>query len=130
MVRASLWALAEAAVKEAVKPRAKKQVMELTDAAANRIRQLLEARHKEYLRVGVKKRGCSGLSYTLNYADNKAKFEEVVEAKGVKILIEPTALMHIIGTRMDFVSDDLKAEFQFSNPNSKGSCGCGESFTT
>lgn len=70
------------------------------------------------------------MSYTLNYANSKNKFDELVEEKGVKILIEPQALMHILGTKLDFVEDRLRSEFVFVNPNAKGTCGCGESFTT
>lgn len=70
------------------------------------------------------------MSYTLNYADAKGKFDELVEEKGVKILIEPNALMHVLGTRLDWQEDRLRAEFVFVNPNAKGTCGCGESFTT
>jgi iron-sulfur cluster assembly accessory protein len=66
----------------------------------------------------------------LGAADTQGKFDEIVEEKGVKVLIDPRALMHIIGTKMDFVEDRLKSEFVFINPNSKGQCGCGESFTT
>lgn len=70
------------------------------------------------------------MSYTLNYADDKGKFDEIVEDKGVKILIDPKALMHVIGTKMDYLDDKMKSEFVFINPNSKGQCGCGESFMT
>ena len=66
----------------------------------------------------------------MNYADERGKFDELVESEGVKVLIEPNALMHVIGSTVDFVSDRLKSEFVFHNPNSKGDCGCGESFTT
>jgi len=66
----------------------------------------------------------------MNYADERGKFDELVESEGVKVLIEPNALMHVIGSTVDFVSDRLKSEFVFNNPNSKGDCGCGESFTT
>ncbi len=107
-----------------------KQAMTVTEAAASRIQQLLEKRGKPSvgIRVGVRSRGCSGLTYTLEYADEKGKLDEVVQANGVTILIDPKASMFIIGTEMDYVEDKLQAGFTFRNPNEKGRCGCGESF--
>jgi iron-sulfur cluster assembly protein len=109
---------------------ARMQALSVTESTAERIRALLAKRGKPSLgiRVGVRSRGCSGLTYTLEYADEKGKFDEVVEANGVTILIDPKATMFILGTEMDFVEDKLQSGFTFRNPNEKGRCGCGESF--
>jgi iron-sulfur cluster assembly protein len=107
-----------------------KQAMIITDAAAERVKALLAKRGKPAagIRIGVRARGCSGLTYTLEYADEKGKWDEVVEDKGVTILIDPKATMFILGTEMDWVEDRLQSGFSFRNPNEKGRCGCGESF--
>lgn len=109
---------------------ARPQAMQITDAAAERVKALLDKRGKPSagIRIGVRTKGCSGLSYTLEYADEATKFDEIVEDKGVRILIDPKATMFIIGTEMDFVDGKLESGFVFKNPNEKGRCGCGESF--
>ena len=110
--------------------RARPPMMRLTDAAAGRIRHLLDRRDRDSagIRVGVRHAGCSGLAYNLEYADEAGPFDEVVEDKGVTVLIDPKAVMFLIGSEMDFVEDKLRAGFTFNNPNVKGECGCGESF--
>ena len=107
-----------------------KQPITITDTAARQIQALMAKRGKsaEGIRVGIKTRGCSGLSYTIEYADAAQKFDEVVEDKGVKVLIDPKAIMFVIGTEMDYFEDKFKSGFTFRNPNEKGRCGCGESF--
>ena len=104
--------------------------IQISDNAAERIQALLASRGKPAygIRVGIRSRGCSGLSYTIEYADDAQKFEEVVEEKGVRVLIDPKAVMFLIGTEMDYVEEKLKSGFVFNNPNEKGRCGCGESF--
>ena len=106
-------------------------VVTLTDAAAARVRKLMEAAGDEPvlgLRVGVKTRGCSGLSYFVEYATEQKKYEDVVEDKGVRIFIDPTATMFLLGTEMDYQEDKLQSGFVFNNPNEASRCGCGESF--
>ncbi len=107
-----------------------KTALNITDAAAAQIQALLAKRGKpsEGIKVGVKSRGCSGLSYTIEYADEVSKWDEVVEDKGVKVLIDPKAVMFLLGSEMDFKEEKLKSGFTFTNPNEKGRCGCGESF--
>lgn len=102
----------------------------LTDAAAERARALLARAETpaKGLRLAVSNKGCSGLSYVVEYADGPRKFEEVVEVKGVTIFIDPKAIMYLVGAEMDYVEGMLKSGFEFRNPNEKGRCGCGESF--
>jgi len=105
-------------------------LMTLTDAAAERVKQLMAKADKPIvgLRVGVKAQGCSGMSYFVEYAEEKKKFEEVIQDKGVTLLIDPAATMFLIGSEMDYKEDKLQSGFTFTNPNEKGRCGCGESF--
>ena len=109
---------------------ASRQIMSITDPAASRVKELLDKRGQPSagVRIGVRTAGCSGMQYTLEYADEKGKYDEVVEDKGVTILVDPKAVMFLIGTKMDFETDKLKSGFVFINPNEKARCGCGESF--
>jgi iron-sulfur cluster assembly protein len=102
----------------------------LTDAAAAHVKGLMAQAEEGAIgvRVGVKTRGCSGMSYFMEYAKEQQKFEEVVEDKGVKIFIDPAAFMFILGTEMDYVEDEFNSSIVFNNPNEKSRCGCGESF--
>lgn len=103
----------------------------LTDAAAERVRSILAKGDGSVkgLKIGVAPKGCSGNSYVLDYATEIGPHDEVVEDKGVTIIIDPKAALFIFGTEIDYVEDKLKAGFVFKNPNEKGRCGCGESFT-
>jgi len=109
--------------------RPRPQVMRLTDAAADRIKAIMAKADKPFagVRVGVKNGGCAGMAYTMEYAESAAKFDEVVEDKGVKLLIDPKAVLFLLGTEMDFKVDKLSSTFVFNNPNQTSACGCGES---
>ncbi len=108
----------------------KMQTMTLTDAAARRVRELMEKRDQPSagLRVGIRTGGCSGMAYTLEFAAERQPLDEVVEDNGVTVLIDTKALMYLIGSEMDYVEDKMQSGFVFNNPNEKGRCGCGESF--
>jgi len=107
------------------------QVLSLTPAAVGRVRQLLDTQGDGApgIRVGGRSAGCSGMGYTIDFAREIKDGAEVVEAQGVKVVVDPAAVMYLIGTEMDFVQDKLGAAFKFTNPNESGRCGCGESFT-
>lgn len=105
-----------------------KQALYLTKNAVSRLQAILSRNNNEYVRLGLKSKGCSGVSYELSYTNSKEPFDELVEQNGVRILIAPKPLIHIIGTQMDYVTNRVTSEFVFDNPNSKGECGCGESF--
>ncbi len=109
--------------------RPKLQVMSLTDAAASRIRDILAKAEGPVagLRVGITKGGCAGMSYKVEFADGVKPGDEVVEDKGVRVLIDPTAVLFLLGTEMDYKTDKLSAQFVFNNPNQTSACGCGES---
>jgi iron-sulfur cluster assembly protein len=102
----------------------------LTVAAADRVRTFLDRRgHGLGLRLGVKKTGCSGFAYVVNYADDLGKEDIVFEDQGVKVIVDRESLGFIDGTQVDFVKQGLNEAFRFRNPNVRGECGCGESFT-
>ena len=109
--------------------RERPKAIKLSDAAAARIREIIAAADGKYagVRVGVTNGGCAGMSYTMDYADAAKPLEEVVEDKDVKIIIDPKAILFLVGTEMDFVRDKLAARFVFNNPNQTAACGCGES---
>jgi len=105
-------------------------VISVTEAAAERVKKLMAKSQGEVmgLRIGVKAKGCSGMSYSVEYAKERSPGDEVVEDKGVTLFIDPKATLFIIGSEMDYVEDKLQSGFVFRNPNEKGRCGCGESF--
>ena len=105
------------------------KVVSLTDAAADRVRNIMANADKPIagLRVGVKNGGCAGMSYTMEYADEVRPQDEVVEDRGVKILIDPKAILFLLGTEMDFETSRMSSGFTFRNPNQTSACGCGES---
>ncbi|MEH2509139.1 iron-sulfur cluster assembly protein [Nitrobacteraceae bacterium AZCC 1564] len=111
------------------KVRPRPQVMRLTDAAAERVKELAGRADSEIvgLRVGIKNGGCAGQSYTVEYAHEVRPTDEVVEDKGVKILVDPKAVLFLLGTEMDYKADKMQAQFVFNNPNQVSACGCGES---
>eukprot|EP00118_Oscarella_pearsei_P002582 m.10947 g.10947 ORF g.10947 m.10947 type:complete len:128 (+) comp22822_c0_seq2:70-453(+) len=102
----------------------------LTQSAVTRVKDLLHQKPDAMgLRIGVKTRGCNGLAYTVDYAQEKQKFDEEVNQDGALLLIDSKAQLNLLGTEMDFVESKLSSEFVFNNPNIKGVCGCGESFS-
>lgn len=111
------------------KPARRFQVMSLTEAAAERIREVIAGASQSIvgIRVGVKNGGCAGMSYTMEYAQTKNPLDEVVEDKGVQILIDPKAVLFLLGTEMDVKTDTFASTFVFRNPNETSACGCGES---
>ena len=104
-----------------------KQAVTMTEAAAAQIRKLMEAKGHKGLRIGVKKGGCAGMEYTMEYVDALAEHDEVVEENGARILIAPMAQMFLFGTEIDYEISLLEAGFKFNNPNVEDACGCGES---
>lgn len=110
--------------------RPRPKLMTVTPLAVERVKALIDGRGKPTagIRIGVRTKGCSGLSYTLEFADKQEPMDEVIEAEGIKLLVDPKASLFLIGTEMDYEEEKLKSGFVFRNPNEKGRCGCGESF--
>ena len=109
--------------------RARFQVLSLTDAAAARVREILDGAEGPAfgLRVGIRNGGCAGMSYTMDLVDSVAPGDEVVEDKGVRVLVDPKAVLFLLGTQMDFQTSKMSSGFVFNNPNQTSACGCGES---
>lgn len=110
-------------------PRPRPAVMNVTEAAASRVRELISRADKPVagVRVGVKNGGCAGMSYTMELADDVARGDEVIDTQGVRVLIDPKAVLFLLGTTMDFTVDRMSEKFVFKNPNETSACGCGES---
>tara|TARA_B100000941_G_C27993391_1_gene296866 strand:- start:139 stop:474 length:336 start_codon:yes stop_codon:yes gene_type:complete len=106
------------------------QIIRLSESAAKRIKEILSGADKDIVgvRVGVKSGGCAGMSYIMEYAKDIKPNEEVVEEKGVKVLIAPSAIIYLLGTEMDYKKENFSSQFVFKNPNETERCGCGESF--
>jgi iron-sulfur cluster assembly protein len=104
--------------------------MTITEAAADQVRAMIAGRDapSEGVRLGVRTGGCSGMAYTLEFADESTEFDEKIEGNGVTVFIDPKALMFVVGTEMDYVEGGMESGFVFNNPNEKARCGCGESF--
>ncbi|MEM8687390.1 MAG: Fe-S cluster assembly scaffold SufA [Pseudomonadota bacterium] len=113
----------------ALRPRP--QVMSLTEAAAERVREIMANSDKPIagVRVGVRNAGCAGMAYTMDYAEQADPMDDVVEDKGVKLFVDPKAVLFLLGTEMDYEITQLKSGFVFKNPNETSACGCGESVT-
>ena len=105
------------------------KVISLTDAAASRVQEIMANSEKPLagLRIGVKNGGCAGMSYTMDWAETQGPHDDVVEEKGVRLLIDPRAVLFLFGTQMDFQQSKLSSGFVFNNPNQTAACGCGES---
>jgi iron-sulfur cluster assembly protein len=117
-------------MEQSAKPRRERpKPVKLTDTAAARIQEIMANADGKYVgvRVGVTNAGCAGMSYTMDYASEAKPFEEVIEDKGVKVFIDPKAILFLIGTELDFVQEKLGTRFVFNNPNQTSACGCGES---
>ncbi|MEO1137516.1 MAG: iron-sulfur cluster assembly accessory protein [Pseudomonadota bacterium] len=112
-------------------PRPRPKVVTLSDAAASRMTDIMNAAEEDFIgvKIGVKNGGCAGMEYTMDYATETGPLDEVVEENGVKILIDPKAILFLIGTQIDFVTEKLSQRFVFNNPNQTDACGCGESVT-
>lgn len=109
--------------------RPRPKVVSLTDAAAERVKAIMAASEKPYLRVGVKNGGCAGMEYVMEYADAPEALDEVVEDRGVRILIKANAVLFLLGSTIDHETSRLASKFVFRNPNQTDACGCGESVT-
>ena len=107
-----------------------KQIISLSDQAATRIKEIMSSASNESIgvRVGVKSGGCAGMSYVMEYAKEIRPNEEIIEEKGVKVIIDPKAIMYLLGTEMDYKQEEFSSQFVFNNPNETERCGCGESF--
>jgi iron-sulfur cluster assembly protein len=104
--------------------------IQLTEVAADRVKSFLHNRGKGIgLRLGIKTTGCSGMAYVIEFVDEIEEDDQVFESKGVKVVVDPKSLVYLDGTEVDFAKEGLNEGFQFSNPNAKDECGCGESFT-
>ena len=110
-------------------PRLRPKVLTLTEAAAQRVKAIMASKGPAVagLKIGVKKGGCAGMEYTMDWAETAGKFDEIVEQDGARVIIDPQAVLYLLGTEMDYKVDKLSAQFVFNNPNQSSACGCGES---
>ena len=110
-------------------PRPRAKVLTMTDAASQRIKSIMASKGPAVagLKIGIKKGGCAGMEYTMEWAETAGKFDEVVEQDGARVIIDPQAVLYLLGTEMDYKVDKLSAQFVFNNPNQSSACGCGES---